>query len=171
MVKSNIEDRSQVEKAVLQAVKHVKTWTRKELQSLLSKNSAKHDPPLIIELNNSLYLIGNYAINRWDNCWHMIYRYNDDEIVFTSRQAAILYAVCQQSNRYELANLILKNDQDISRLTIKTEQYRLRLEQVNRKNRNNLDLYQSRLVESRCQLRYSQFLLEKNLKLAKYFNL
>ena len=169
MEKSHILNEQQVELAVQVAVKHIRKWTKTQLQKLLADSKTSKEKPLIVQLGQKAYLIGNYAIQEIDNYWHLIYRYSDTELVFQNRNAAMLYAVFQQTKKEALAEQIRKYDENINRLNIKAELFRLRLQQK-RTSSNQKDLYSNRLIETRVQLKHNQFLLEKTLKLAKYYN-
>lgn len=171
MDKSDTVNKSTVEQAVLEAVKQIKKWTRRELSTLLSEYRPGKTAPLIIPLSDYIFLIGNYAILNDQQCWQMIYRYNDDTMEFANRNAAIFYAVCMQTNRSYLANTIKKYDEEINRLVIEEERLKQRISQAQRKkNHYNYDLYSSKYQNIRARLRHHQSLLEKNLKHAKYSN-
>jgi hypothetical protein len=160
-----------IEQAVLEAVKQVKKWTRRELATMLAEYRQGKTAPLIIPLGEYVFLIGNYAILHDDQIWRMIYRYNDDTIEFLNRNAAIFYAICMQTNRSYLANTIKKYDEEINRLVIEEERLKQRISQANRKkNHYNYDLYTNKYQNVRARLVHHRSLLEKNLKHAKYSN-
>jgi len=171
MDKSHIENKSQIEQAVKLAIRHVREWTRSELRTILSKPRVRTEIPIIIPLGPRGFLVGDYAMLQTGSVWNMIYRYNDQELEFVERDAAIFYAVCQQTNRLSMAEQLYKYDQNINRLNVKVEQFKTRLERASRnRNSNAKDLYVSRHSETVAQLKRNQFLLEKTLNLAKYFN-
>lgn len=171
MEKLDTVNKYTVEQAVTEAVKHVKKWTRRELSTILAEYRPGRSPPLIIPLNDTVFLIGNYAICSDNQIWNMIYRYNDEELEFVNRNAAIFYAVCMQTKRGYLANIIKKHDEEINRLIIEEERLKQRLSHAGRKkNYYNLDLYNNKYQNIRARLRHSRSLLEKNLKHAKYSN-
>jgi len=168
MDKSHIANKSQIEQAVRQAVQHIRTWTRSELRKLLAKPRGKTETPIIIPLGSRGFLVGDYAMLQTNSIWHMIYRYNDEELEFVDRDAAIFYAVCQQTNRIVMAEQLYKYDQNINRLNVKADQFKSRLTRT--RSHVTKDLYASRYSETMAQLKRNQFLLEKTLNLAKYFN-
>lgn len=174
MEKSNITDKSTIEQAINQAlgqvVKQVKHWTRKELVNILDQQR-KQDQPLIVPLGSNCYLIGNYAIRPYQDHWLMIYRYNDQELVFANKTAAIFYAVCQQRGRTQLADQIYTYDNACVRLSRDHTRFRQRLEHSQQRGHGSQDLYRSRYLETQAQLRHQQQLLEKSLKMAKYIKL
>lgn len=171
MDKSDTVNKYTIEQAVLEAVKHVKKWTRRELSTILAKYRPGRSTPLIIPLNDAVFLIGNFAICSENQIWNMIYRYNDEELEFVNRNAAIFYAVCMQTNRSHLANIIKKYDEEINRLIIEEERLKQRLVQASsRKNHHNMDLYNNKYQNIRARLKHRRSLLEKNLKHAKYSN-
>lgn len=169
MEKSPILNEQQVELAVQVTVKHIKKWTKTQLQKLLTDTKISKEKPLIIQLGQTAYLVGNYAIQKIDDYWHMIYRYSDKELVFRSRNTALLYAVFQQTKKESVAEQIIKYDENINRLTVKAEILQTRLKSKKTSSFQK-DFYSNRLIETRIQLNRNQFLLEKTLLLAKYYN-
>ncbi len=171
MAQSNTVSKTTIDQAVKQAVKHVKGWTRQHLQQVLDRHQ-KDNVPLIVALGSSGFLIGNYAIRCINERWHMIYRYNDQELEFVRKNSAIFYAVCYQARRGQLADQILKQDNDIDRLQNELSFYRIRIDQAqSRRRTQNLDLYLSRYQETQAQLHHAEKLLEKSLQMAKYINI
>lgn len=171
MEKFTTESKSIVEKAVKQAVKKIKHWTRKELFNLIDRQKKQDSRPLIVPIGDTLVLVGNYAIRQIGSHWHMIYRYNDQELIFTNRHAAIFYAICSQTRRWQIADQLLNYDQDINRLIVEESRLKSRLIGAEKKNNYNLkDLYFNRYQETVSQLNQRRMLLEKTLKLAKYSN-
>lgn len=171
--KSNILSKSTVEQAVKEVVKHVKRWTRKELEVLLNTNNSRVKIPIIVPLDDHCYLIGNYACCFKDDCWSLIYRNNDKELQFQNKSSALFYAICQQTSRYQLAEQILKYDNDILRLKFKAELYRNRyyLAKKNKRSGHSSEVYSCRYNETVSKIGHARVLLEKSLKSAKYFNL
>lgn len=170
MEKSIIANRSNLEQAVKAAVKTVRRWTKKELSELLVNPKAVSQTPLIISFGSDNYLVGNYAISFRNHSWTMIYRHNDQVIEFVDRRAAIFYAVCQQSNRYELANRILTLDQNIAWADNEMHRYQQRIKKCQQRKIPG-DLYRIRYQECHLRHQHSRFLLEKTLKMAKYNNI
>lgn len=171
MEKFNTESKSIVEQAVRQAVKKIKHWTRKELFKLIDTQKKQDPRPLIVPIGNNLFLVGNYAIRQINNDWHMIYRYSDQELIFVNKHAAIFYAICNQTQRWQLADQLLNYDQDINRLIVEEGRLKLRLFEANKKKNYAMkDLYFNRYQETITQLAQRRMLMEKTLKLAKYCN-
>ena len=172
--KFNILNKSTVEHAVKEVVKHVKRWTRKELETLLASSIiSKEKIPIIVQLDDQCYLIGDYACSLINDHWHLIYRNSDKELEFQNKNSAIFYAICQQTNRYQLAEQILKYDNDILRLRQKANIYRTRYIQAGKGKQKSSysDIYSCRYHESMAKMSHARVLLEKSLKMAKYFNL
>lgn len=171
MEKLPTESKSIVEQAVAQAVKKIKHWTRKEIFTLIDIQKKQDRRPLIVPIGANLFLVGNYAVRQIDNHWHMIYRYNDDELVFTNRHAAMFYAICNQTQRWQIADQLLNYDQHINRLIVEEGRLKTRLLSAgNKKNYTLKDHYYNRYQETLAQLSQNRMLLEKTLKLAKYCN-
>lgn len=160
-----------VEKEIDQVVKKIKKWTRKELQRLIDDKKKQDPKPLIVPINERLILVGNYAIQNIANQWHMIYRYNDKEIIFINKKAAILYAICCQTSKFTLSDQILRYDQDIDRLGIEIHRLQQRFDASLKKGKTGyIDLYLSKQQEASARLINKKNQLEKILDMAKYFN-
>jgi len=160
-----------VEKEINQVVKKIKKWTRKELQCLIDDKKKQDSKPLIVPINDRLILVGNYAIQHISNQWHMIYRYNDKELVFGNKKAAILYAICCQTSKFALSDQILQCDQDINRLDIEIQRLQQRFDISTKKgNAIHMDLYSSKQSQANARLMNKKNQLEKILDMAKYFN-
>jgi hypothetical protein len=169
MDKSNTVNKQTVEQAILDAVKHIKNWTKQELSNLLARHKFSKDTILIIPIGHAGYLIGNYALRHVSNEWHMIYRYNDQELVFHNRNAAMFYAICQQTSRISLADQIYNYDQQVHRLDREVDHFRIRIKRSSKKRERDIkQLYDSRYQESVLKLKHARFLLEKTLQMAKY---
>lgn len=169
MEKSNIIDISTVEQAVKGVVSYVKTWTQSELENVIEQ-SIKERHPIILNLGKKGYLVGNCAIDlcnkRW---WRLRFRFSNQEYLFTNKVSAICFAYYNQIGRHDRADRILKEDDDVARLTIKTEHYYHRYQQAQKKkNVHRTDLFLVRYQESSLRLSASKSLLEKTLKSAKY---
>ena len=169
MEKSNTIDISTVEQAVKGMVSYVKTWTHSELENVIDQ-SIKNRQPIILNLGKKGYLVGSCAIDlinkRW---WRLRYRFTDKEHLFTNKLSAICYAYYSQIGRYDRADLILKEDDDVARLILKTEHYYHRYQQAQKKkNIHRTDLFLVRYQESSLRLSASKSLLEKTLQSAKY---
>lgn len=170
MAKLNSIDISTVEQAVDRAVHFLKKWSQEELARLMEQTSKGHQTPLIIKVPNKGYIIGNYFLEQIDlNWWRLVYRYSDQERLFFNKLSAVCYAVYSQTNNYTRANQILHDDEQIGRLTLKTEQYYFRYKQaIKKKNTHKTDLFWVRYQETSHKLSNSKNLLEKSLKSAKY---
>lgn len=169
MEKSNTIDISTVEHAIKGMVSYVKTWTQGELESVVEQ-SIKQRRPIILNLGKKGYLVGNYAIDlvnkRW---WRLRFRFSDQEVLFTNKVSAICFAYYTQIDRHDRANRILKEDDDVARLILKSEHYYHRYQQAQKKkNVHRTDLFLVRYQETSLRLSASKSLLEKALKSAKY---
>jgi hypothetical protein len=170
MAKSNSINISTVEQAVNNAVDYLKKWSHEELARLMEQTSKGHQTPLIIKVPNKGYVIGNYFLEQIDNrWWRLTYRYGDREYIFFNKLSAVCYAVYSQTNNCTRAERILQDDEQVGRLTLKTEQYYFRYQQaIKKKNTHKTDLFLVRYQESLQKLSNSKNLLEKSLKSAKY---
>jgi hypothetical protein len=153
---------------VNQAVSYIKDWTNKEIDHIIAR-SLRERRPIIMRINRG-YLVGNYFISshnqRW---WKLSHRFSNHEHIFTSKLSAICYAFHYQIGSFNFADRLLKEDDEVGRLLIKTEQYQFRFtEAKKKKNTLKTDLFLVRLEESSLRLTASKDLLEKTLQSAKY---
>lgn len=162
-----------IENIVDQAVGYLQDWTKKEFLAMLAENSKPGADPLIVKFGGQGYLIGNYALQPMNqNWWRVSYRFNDDEIVFSNKMAALCYILYRRDNRYHQADQVLKNDAEVCRWTVKSEQYYYRFKQARKKKKfEKSDLFLDRYQETVFKLNQSKALLEKSLRSAKYFKM
>ena len=173
MDSTNTVNISKIEEIVNRTVIYLKEWTQKEFLELVNHPLHKDQAPLIVDMGGKGYLIGNYAVRPMKgNWWNVSYCYSDTEYIFSSKIAAVCYAVYKQSGKTNLAEKILKQDEDVGRLIVKTDQYKYNYKQAkNKKNNFAADVFLSRYHNYLTQLEQSKNDLGKSLKLAKYFNL
>lgn len=171
MEKSNTVDISTVETAVDCAVKYLKSWTRTELLNLVQQNINNNQTPLIIKMGSRGYLIGYYFLEPIEKRWWRLSCSisGDQKHIFSSKIAAVCYAMCSQRGYFNKADRILKDDDAVGRLTMKTEHFYRRYRQaIKKKNSQKTDLFLVRYQESSLRLADSRNLLEKTLTSAKY---
>jgi hypothetical protein len=158
-----------IEQIVDRAVLYLKNWTHNELNAILKK-SVDERQPIIVNLKNQKWLVGNYLISQYNQRWWKLkHRFTSDEQIFSNKLSAIYYAYHYQIGYLARANNILKEDDDVSRLLLKTEQYKQRfLQAKKKKNLHKIDLFFTRYQESALKLSASKNLLEKTLRSAKY---
>ena len=169
MEKSNTLDRQVIEQAIKEAVNSVKRFTKKELYQLI-KTSRTSKKPYIIPVGDLGYIAGEYAIKEYNSVWYLVNIYNiTDEIAFSNRQTAILYAIALTKKQYYLANSLLNYDQDITRLEQEIKLYTLRSRRALKQKRlSDYNIYIGRLTELQYLLKHRQRLITKSLKMAKY---
>jgi hypothetical protein len=170
MAKSNTLEISTVEQMVAQAVSYFKNWSEDELTALIAKQTRSNQMPFIAPIGKNGYVVGNYAVRLVDNNWWEVhYRFSDTVHVFTSKLAAICYAVYSQTGKDTKADVILKNDAEVSKLTIKSENFYFRFKQAQKKkDQQKIDLFLVRYQESAGKLTLAKSNLEKSLNSAKY---
>lgn len=159
---------------VSQTVDYLQNWTKKELFSILAENAESHRTPIIAQLGNRGYIVGNYAMQPAEqNWWTVSYRFNDDENkVFSSKVAALCYILYRHNNNICRADQIVAEDNDVRRWIVKSDQYYYRYRQaVKKKNLSKADLFFTRHQEALYRLGLAKSLLEKSLRSAKYFKL
>ena len=173
MAKSNSLNISTVETIVNNTVQYLNQWTKKELVSLLEKQTS-NGVPLIAQIGKKGYIVGNYALQPIDHQWWRVsYRFNDEvEQVFSSKLSALCYIFYRHNNDYQHADQILNRDNNFRRWAIKSQHYQYRYKQaLKKKNYLKSELFLARYQETQHQLNLSKIQLEKSLKLAKYFKL
>ena len=170
MAKSNTPDTLTVEALVNQTVDYMRKWSQAEIETMINNAARTQQMPIIARIGKNGFIVGNYAVqfenDRW---WKLSNRFSDTVYVFTSKLSAVLYAIYRQTGKINQADKILAEDEEVSRLTTKTEQYYFRYKQAQKKkNLHNVDLFFVRYQETSRKLNASRSLLEKTLKSAKY---
>jgi len=170
MAKSNSIEISTVEQMVAQAVSYFKNWSEDELSDLIAKQTKSNQMPFIAAIGKNGYVVGNYAIKLIDSDWWEVhYRFSDTVRIFSSKLAAICYAIFNQTGKDTKADVILKNDTEVSKLTIKSENFYFRFKQAQKKkDQQKIDLFLVRYQESASKLTIAKSNLEKSLNSAKY---
>jgi len=154
---------------VAQAVSYFKNWSEDELSALIAKQTRSNQMPFIAPIGHSGYVVGNYAVKLVNDWWEVHYRFSDTVHIFTSKMAAICYAICNQTGKDSKADIILKNDAEVSKLTIKSENFYFRFKQAQKKkDQQKIDLFLVRYQESASKLTLAKSNLEKSLNSAKY---
>lgn len=172
MEKSNTVDISKIEETINQAVVYVKDWTQNQFKLILNDKLNKNQIPLIVDMNGKGYLLGTFAIIPMENkLWKLTNFYSDNEYVFSSKISAVCYAVYMQTSRKNLADKILTQDQNVCRLRIKVEHYKYcQTRAKKQKNYVLVDVFNSRYENYVERLAQAKSILEKSLKLTKYYN-
>lgn len=172
MEKLNIIDKKIIDSAIKEAVNCVRRFTKKELYQLIKKG--KNNPkPLIIPVGDIGLIVGEYAIKSYHDRYYLTFIYDlEREKSFSSRNVAVLYALSQTRKNYQLADSILKYDDETTRLQQEVTLYEGKSRRaLKQKNIIDFNIYEGRLTETRYLLATKQRLLAKSLKMAKYFYL
>lgn len=170
MDKLNTVKLAQVDWAIKSTVKYIKQWSDRELENLFSSGSFAGNIPIIIQLGDSGYIVGNYSLLKTqDDRWQLNYRYSDFQKIFDDKKAAFLFAIYYQTGKVRLADKIYESDLAVSILADKVQFFKQRAHLARRnKNFDKSDFYQLRLNEYCMRLARAKVLLEKNLKMTKY---
>jgi hypothetical protein len=149
------------------AIHKINHWARSEL------NYIRYvlDKPILIPINNKLWIIGNYAIQHIDTHKYKVTR--DKEIVHTfySKQAAVFYTALTKIKQYRLADGLLYADIKVARLYDECEFYSKKINSPGKKDSFKLDLWLSRYNNVRMKLSPARNDLEKRITSAKYIKI
>ncbi len=169
MDKSNIITVQEIEKIVSGTVDYCKNWTRTELLSMMVRQGSNR-LPIMIKVSNNGYIIGRHMIDQQRNGdWKLEHYMGDFSYVFSNKLSAVCFSVMHQTGRTNQAVQIRLQDNNVSRLTTKSEQFYHRYQQYSKKkDTTKSDIFLTRYLETKHKLKQSKNLLEKSLKSAKY---
>ena len=149
------------------AMRRAESWLRDEFEQI--RNNPKH--PIIApnpdSKNKNSWVIGRFQLDRLnDHMWHL---HNGDRIdyIFYNRKAAILYAILTQQQQFNSADSIVKLDQQVAKQKEELVYFSTRM--LNKKTPAfNLQLYETRYIDSKIKYTAAREELEKTLNHAKY---
>lgn len=146
------------------AITRVNHWAKNEL------NYIRHalDQPVVVPLNQNLWVIGNYFIKHLGQHRYRVSADKKTIHVFYSKRAAVFYAVLTRMHHFKTADGLLTDDRLVGKLYDDLEFYTSKL--VNSKKADNFkyQLWLTRYVETKSQLAQARQELEKRLNSAKY---
>lgn len=149
------------------ALLKINHWAKSELNYIrYSLNK-----PLLIPINDNLWVIGEYVIYNIDNHKYKVLK---DKILihtFYSKKAAVLYAAFNKIKNYKTADKILHADTKVSRLHDECEFFYRKINSKGRKDSFRLDLWLNRYKDYKMQLVPAKIDLEKTLGSAKYMKI
>lgn len=125
--------------------------------------------PVCMPMSDTSWVLGQFEIvhigpNRWQVS-------TDNKLVnvFYSKQSAVFYSFFTYMKYYKTADNILLQDRDVARLTDELDFYSKKLnKKSNKPDSFKLQLWDSRYLEIKSQLRIAREELEKSLQSAKY---
>lgn len=170
MDKLNILKTLEIEQGIQTTIKYIKQWSEKELEVLFQNKKISDKTPLIIELGDRGYLIGDYILLKMPaDRWQLRYKYSNLQRFFDNKKSGFMFAIYYQTGKMKLADSIYLSDLEVSRLTDKVNFFKSRsLQARKKKDFDKFEIYQTRLIEYSMRLQNAKVLLEKNLFLAKY---
>jgi hypothetical protein len=150
----------QENKLVDKATSYIISWTKKELNRFI-------DEPVIIQLGEYGFLVGNYKISGLNkNCW-TVNKYTGEFVHhFISKTNAILYCTYEVSKNYKSAAELLDLDSKIGKLENDIVVYKSIL--LNNQDKFKKELIFNRYLDARYQLKTLSDILKKTLIFAKY---
>lgn len=169
MEKSTTANQETIEKIIDTSVDYIKNWSTKQALELAS-NVKTGEAPLIVEIGDRGFLIGNYVLLRDGKFkWKLCYRYSNFEKIFSNKKAGLIAAVYYQTGKSNLADKIYDDDNLVNSIYSKVKFYEYRINQTKRAmNYDRMDFYKVRYDEYVLKLSSAKNLLEKKLNLAKY---
>lgn len=148
-------------------IKDIKGWAKKEINYLRYALNI----PVLIPINNQLYVVSNYTIQIFDDTNHIVKK--DGKLIhnFLNKKAAILYVVLEKTRNFQLATELLERDKIAakmhSEITFYTKKISIRTSEDNFKK----ELWIARYLESRAQYKIARRELEKTISNAKYMKI
>jgi len=169
MEKSITANQATIEKLVDTSVSYIKNWSSARVLELVSTID-KGQAPLIVEIGDKGFLIGNYALTREDKFkWRLRYRFSSFEKTFANKKTGLIAAIYYQIGKSNLADKINEDDNLVDRLFGKLKFFEHRMLQAKKNtDYDKMDFYLTRVNEYKLKLDIAKSLLEKKLNLAKY---
>jgi len=163
---ASTEEKQQVERAVSNAAKHVKSWKLRELEKLLKSNT---EMPVCVPVNGG-YIIGKCVLQQTDDLWQLLNYYKEPIGLFSTLASATAYAICSQSGKDRLAYEIMEKDGLIAKYQQDLNVYQYRLSSAIKKGDTwRTDLFDTLSESTKFQLEAAKLQLQKSLRLTKYF--
>jgi hypothetical protein len=149
------------------ATTYIKRWTQQQLNKYAKQ-------PVVIPINNHGFLVGHYKIQKSKESLLWSVQHHNGDVVknFNNKQSAIYYCLCDIKRYYNLARDISNNDTLVYRAqsnmlcTIKTIDRARK-----KKDYFKVDVLNNKLIEHQLQFDTAKSLLEKSLRLAKYYKI
>ena len=165
-VKSSIEKELAGKLLVDVAIERAQRWTEREFNQLRHRE----DYVVHVPMSKRSWVVGKFDLTALgEHCWQLT---DHDRIntVFYSRKAAVFYAYFTQRKKYNLADILLKHDQDTAKYRDELEFYSSKLAKKLKQKNVTFDtqLYQSRYLESKARYNTARKELEKTLNQTKY---
>ena len=158
----NSPTKDQVEDLAKLAQKYVQNWTRTEAQKMI------RDELVILPTKWGLQ-VGKYAVKNAGFMWHVYNIFEELVESFTCKQSAVTYCILEQTNRFNMAQELQRQDTRISKLEQDQTNYvRRRAAALKDKDSITVDMLEARLSESDSLLNLAREDLEKTLIKAKY---
>ena len=145
---------------------YLKCWTQQELKQYIKK-------PVVIPINSYGFLIGHYKVQQIEqDVWRV--RYHDGELVkdFSSKLSAIYYCLSDIKKLYTIARNIREYDTMLIRTKSNISHAQHSIARARKKKDYfKVDVLNNTLLEYQTQKESANGLLEKTLKLAKYYKI
>lgn len=159
-----------VEENINHTVDYVKKWKRHELIKM-AFNTYKQTP-VCVQVSRDAYLIGRFGIRRTNNVWQATYIPEEKDYNFSKRTTAVLFALCNQTGRFKLANEILLYDSQVLMIKEQLEMYNHKLLLAKEKKDSwRLDYFSILSSRAFYRLQDAKNQLEKTTSLAKYIKI
>jgi hypothetical protein len=164
----------QLDQAINQAVEYVNSWKRKELINIVTGPTPRDSIPVCVPVKKDTYIIGNHGLTKTAGEWRLTEANSAKTYSFVYRSSAVVYSICSQIGKPQLAQDILERNQDIIRLQNRLEEFRYLQDKAKRKKDKDywrLDYYNIMSESAEFAIVDAKNQLEKSLNLAKYFRI
>jgi len=169
MVQLIFSDVDELDTAINVTVQHVKNWTLKELEKILSQSHNNSVGPIIIPLGRQSFIVGNHAVLKGDQIWQVIHRHTDTVKDFFSPRSAVFFALFCHDGKFTMADEIHRRSQCITRLLIKADLICAKMSKSRKKSLDKKEFLGHRLSEIRDKVLTHKLELEKSYKSTKYY--
>ena len=144
------------------AQQYVQHWARTEAQKMVKDE-------LVILPTKWGMQVGKYACKAKGKDWHVHNAFDELVDVFTCKQSAVTYCILDQTNRFNMAWELLRQDTRISKLQQdKTYYTNRKVKAAKTKDSLVMDVLDARMSEVDSLLNLAEQDLEKTLIKAKY---
>lgn len=149
------------------AVTKISQWAKTEI------NYIRHalDYPVVVPINNSHWVIGNYHIKNLGQHRYKVSIFNKEIHTFYSKKAAVFYVVLTKLHYYKTADGIIEEDKLAAKYHDEFELYSSKLLNNKKAEGFKIQLWQTRYLESKSRLSMAKTELEKRLNSAKYMKI
>lgn len=161
----------QLKQGIDQTVQYVNDWQRRELLAMALTKKAQ-TLPVCIPFDNNTYIVGQYGLERDNDLWLVTSSQDQQQTYFSTKLTALIYLICLQTGRHDLADTINKQDNSMINLAQELSSYKRGQKQAERKKDWwRFDYFNNLASNTEIKLSEAKNQLEKTIVLAKYFKI